>query len=171
MSGVGHESDFTIADLASDRRAPTHSDAAEMAVPDQAELRASIATRRDRMARLAEDRLTRARQALAAQAQQLERASPQNRINSARQRVDELLSRAQTRLQHELALRQERLAGLRARLESLSPMATLDRGYALVRHQETGRLVSRVGQVHAGDELEVRVSDGEFEVMVECLYP
>jgi len=167
ISGVGHETDFTLADFAADLRAPTPSAAAEMAVPDQEELRAIIAARCDRMARLAEDRLARARQALDAQAQRLERASPRNRINSARQRVDELLSRAQTRLRHELALRQERLGGLRARLESLSPLATLERGYALVRHRETGRLITRVGQVCRGDELGVRVSDGEFGVRVE----
>ena len=101
------------------------------------------------------------------QAQRLERASPRNRINSAHQRVDELLSRAQTRLRQELALRGERLGGLRARLESLSPLATLERGYALVRHRETGRLITQVGQVRAGDELGGRVSDGEFEAKVE----
>jgi len=167
ISGVGHETDFTIADFAADVRAPTPSAAAEMAVPDQEELRAVMATRRAHMARLAEDKLAHARQALAAQTQRLDRASPRNRINSARQRVDDLLSRAQTRLRHRLVLRQERLGGLQARLESLSPLATLDRGYALVRHWETGRLITRVGQVRTGDELGVRVSDGEFEVKVE----
>ena len=167
ISGVGHETDFTIADFAADVRAPTPSAAAEIAVPDRAELRAIIATCRARMAQLVEARLTRARQTLEAQAQQLDRASPRNRINSARQRVDELVSRSRTRLRHRLALRQERLGGLRARLESLSPLATLDRGYALVHHRETGRLISRVGQVCTGDELGVRVSDGEFEARVE----
>jgi len=167
ISGVGHETDFTIADFAADVRAPTPSAAAELAVPDQAELRAIIAARHTRMGQLMRDRLTHARRALEAQVQQLERASPRNRINSTRQRVDELLSQAHTRLRHYLALRRERLEGLRARLESLSPLATLDRGYALVRHQETGRLISRVGQVQAGDALGVRVSDGEFAVRVE----
>ena len=167
ISGVGHETDFTIADFAADVRAPTPSAAAELAVPDQAELRAIIAARRTRMGQLMRDRLTHARRALEAQVQQLEHASPRNRINSTRQRVDELLSQAHTRLRHYLALRRERLEGLRARLESLSPLATLDRGYALVRHQETGRLISRVGQVQAGDALGVRVSDGEFAVRVE----
>lgn len=167
ISGVGHETDFTIADFTADVRAPTPSAAAEMAVPDQVELRAIIANRHDHMTQLMGDKLTRARRELEAQAQRLDRASPGNRINSARQGVDELLNHAQMRLRHRLALWQERLGGLRARLESLSPLATLDRGYALVRHRETGQLITRVGQVRAGDELGVQVSDGEFEVRVE----
>jgi len=167
ISGVGHETDFTIADFAADLRAPTPSAAAEMAVPDQEELRSIIAAHRARMARLMEDRVIRPREALEVQVQRLDRASPQNRINSARQAVDELLIRVQTRLGHDLALQGERLGGLRARLESLSPLATLNRGYALVRHRETAQLVTRVGQVRAGDGLEVRVSDGEFGVRVD----
>jgi exodeoxyribonuclease VII large subunit len=167
ISGVGHETDFTIADFAADLRASTPSAAAEMAVPDQEELRTTIAVGQARLIRLLEDRLTHAREALETQEQRLDRASPRNRINSARQGVDELLIRAQTRLGHELALKGERLGGLRSRLESLSPLATLGRGYALVRHRETGQLVTRVAQVRTGDELGVRVSDEEFGVRVE----
>jgi exodeoxyribonuclease VII large subunit len=167
ISGVGHETDFTIADFAADLRAPTPSAAAEMAVPDQEELWTAIAACRAHMTRLLEDKLTRAHGTLEAHAQRLDRASPRNRIDSARQGVDELLIRAQTRLRHVLALQGERLGGLRARLESLSPLATLDRGYALVRQRETGQLVTRVEQARTGDELGVRVSDGEFGVRVE----
>lgn len=167
ISGVGHETDFTIADFAADLRAPTPSAAAEMAVPDQEELRAAITAYQAHMIRLLEDTLARGRGILELQAQRLDRASPRSRINSARQGVDELLVRAQMRLQHNLALQRERFGGLRARLESLSPLATLDRGYALVHYQETGQLVTRVAQVRTGDELAVRVSDGEFGVRAD----
>ncbi|MEA3344640.1 MAG: exodeoxyribonuclease VII large subunit [Chloroflexota bacterium] len=167
ISGVGHETDFTIADFAADVRAPTPSAAAEMAVPDQVELQATIAARRDQTARLTEDGLDRAQRALEAQTQRLEHASPRSQINSARQRVDELLSRSQTTLRHRMELRRERLKGLQSRIGSLNPLATLDRGYALVRHRRTGEIVGQVGQVHTGDKLGVRVSDGEFGVMVE----
>jgi exodeoxyribonuclease VII large subunit len=167
ISGVGHETDFTIADFAADLRASTPSAAAEMAVPDQEELRTTIAVGQARLIRLLEDRLTHAGEALETQERRLDRASPRNRINSARQGVDELLIRAQTRLGHELALKGERLGGLQARLETLSPLATLGRGYALVRHRETGQLVTRVAQVRTRDKLGVRVSDEEFGVRVE----
>ena len=167
VSGVGHETDFTIADFAADVRAPTPSTAAEMVVPDQEELQAIMAAHSSRLAQLMQGRLTLFRRELEAQAQRLERASPLSRINSARQGVDELLGRAQTRLRHRLALRRERLRGVEARLESLSPVATLHRGYALVRHRDTAQLVVQVEQVRPGDQLGVRVSDGEFEAKVE----
>jgi len=167
ISGVGHETDFTIADFAADLRAPTPSAAAEMAVPDQEELRAAIDMYCTRMARVVKGRLADAQRTLEALIQRLDRASPQNRINSTRQRVDELLAQAEIQVRHRLALRRERLEGVSARLEGLSPLATLARGYALVRHWETGRLVTRVGQVCIGDELGVQVSDGEFEVRVK----
>lgn len=167
VSGVGHETDFTIADFAADVRAPTPSAAAEMVVPDQEELQAIMAAHSSRLAQLMQGRLALFRRELEAQAQRLERASPLSRINSARQGVDELLGRAQTRLRHRLALRRERLRGVEARLESLSPVATLHRGYALVRHRDTAQLVVQVEQVRPGDQLGVRVSDGEFEAKVE----
>ena len=167
ISGVGHETDFTIADFAADVRAPTPSAAAEMVVPDQEELRAIMAAHRSYLTQQVQEKLARFRQELEAQAQRLARASPLNRINSSRQGVDELLGRAQTRVRHQLALWRERLGGVGARLESLSPLATLDRGYALVRQRETGQLVVRVEQVRPGDELGVRVSDGEFEAKAE----
>lgn len=162
ISGVGHETDYTIADFAADLRAPTPSAAAELAVPDQWELRTTIAARRHRLVRLLEEMLTRDRAELEAQTQRLGRVSPRNRIDSARQEVDELLMRAKTCLRHGMALRGERLEGLGARLQSLSPLATLGRGYALVRDRETDQVITRVAQVRAGDELKVRVSDGEF---------
>jgi exodeoxyribonuclease VII large subunit len=167
ISGVGHETDFTIADFAADLRAPTPSAAAEMAVPDRAELEVTIAAYRAHMARLMADRLAYARQSLAARSERLDRAAPWNRISAARQEVDELLGRAQMRLGYQIALRRERLEGLRARLEGLSPQATLERGYALVRDRRTGRLVTRVGQVRGGDGLAVRVRDGEFGATVD----
>ena len=167
ISGVGHETDFTIADFAADVRAPTPSAAAEIAVPNQEELDAIIATYRTRMARTVEDELIRTRQILEILSQRLDRASPRNRIDSARQYVDELLGRVQIQLRHHLMVRQERLGGLQSQLDSLSPQATLVRGYALVRHRKTGHIISHIGQVCTGDELGVQVSDGEFDVRVE----
>jgi exodeoxyribonuclease VII large subunit len=167
ITGVGHETDFTIADFAADVRAPTPSAAAEMAVPDRAELLAAIAGCRDQMTRLVEDRLARQRQGLRTQAERLNRAAPLNRIRSARQAVDELLDRAQTGLAHRIELRRERMVGLEARLAGLSPQSTLERGYALVLHRATGRPVTQAAQVNRGDGLAVRVRDGEFGATVD----
>lgn len=162
VSGVGHETDFTIADFVADLRAPTPSAAAELAVPDQAELRQRIGAWKERLVRHTSQRLGLLRETLSQQRASLRRASPRARVDAHRQRVDELGQRATRTLSHTLTLRRSRLAGLGARLEALSPQGTLARGYAIVRRADSGTVVRSVAQVSAGDALAVRVSDGEF---------
>lgn len=166
ISGVGHEIDFTVADFAADVRAPTPSAAAELAVPDRAELQAALRGQRMRLTGTLQGRLAERRQSLDYLAQALRRNSPRGRIESLRQRVDELSQVGGARLGHLLALRREQLNGLVGRLATLSPLATLDRGYAIVRHGETERVVTSVGQVTTGAPIAVRVRDGEFDATV-----
>jgi exodeoxyribonuclease VII large subunit len=90
--------------------------------------------------------------------------SPARRIQSERQRLDELAHRGDVALAHRLELSTTRLTGLAQRLESLSPLAVLSRGYAVVTRQKDGRLVHSTKQVRAGDALNVRVADGSFGV-------
>jgi exodeoxyribonuclease VII large subunit len=80
-----------------------------------------------------------------------------------RQRIDDLIGRAERTIRHELSLRRERLDGLRGRLTGMSPMGTLERGYAIVRSAETGTVVRSVEHVAKGDRLSVRVADGAFD--------
>lgn len=162
VSGVGHETDFTIADLVADLRAPTPSAAAELSVPDQAELRQRMAAWSRRLGQNLERRLHQARQALEQQQRALQRLSPQASVASYRQQVDDLTRRTARALTHNLALRRSALAGVQARLAALSPLATLERGYAIVRRADSGAVVRRVAQVQAGDALAIRVHDGEF---------
>lgn len=162
VTGIGHETDITIADFAADLRAPTPTAAAELATPDQAELRQRLAAWQDRVERRVRLRLVEAGRALDRQAHSLERASPQARIDARRQQADELAQRATRSLGHALELLRAGLSGLQARLEVLSPLATLERGYAIVRHEASGAVVARVAQVRTGDALAVRVRDGEF---------
>ena len=165
ISGVGHETDFTIADFVADRRAPTPSVAAELAVPDQRDLWQVILTSAARMEGAMGQRLDQARQALDQRQRELQRLSPQTKLDAHRQHVDDLTHRANRTLTSTLALRRSRLEGLRARLGSLSPLATLERGYAVVRLQDTEIVVRSVDQVTSGDELWIRVQDGEFEAV------
>jgi exodeoxyribonuclease VII large subunit len=165
ISGVGHETDFTIADFVADMRAPTPSVAAELAVPDQADLRQLVEGGVFRLERLMEQRLGQARQALEQQQRALHRLSPQTYVDAHRQQVDDRTHRAARALTTELALCRSRLAGLRARLAALSPLATLERGYAVVRLLDSGVMVRSVDQVTGGDALAVRVQDGEFEAV------
>ncbi|MBN1137020.1 MAG: exodeoxyribonuclease VII large subunit [Anaerolineae bacterium] len=162
VCGVGHETDFTIADFVADVRAPTPSAAAELAVPDQAELRQRVKMRARQMAQALQRRLSLARQAADQQRRALQRLSPQARIDARRQQVDDLSQRAGRSLEHALALHRSQLAGLQARLAALSPLAVLERGYAIVRQQDSGAIVRQVEQVSPGDRLSIRVQDGEF---------
>ncbi|MFN2227040.1 MAG: exodeoxyribonuclease VII large subunit [Anaerolineae bacterium] len=170
ITGVGHETDFTIADFVADLRAPTPSVAAEMAVPDQAELRQRVADRAAQLRGGLAQQLGQARRDLGEQQRALQRLSPQGRIDGDRQRVDEAVHRAERALVHRLALHRAALDGAGARLLALSPLATLERGYAIVRRRgpdgSEGLIVRRVDQVRAGDGLVVQVQDGEFGAVV-----
>jgi exodeoxyribonuclease VII large subunit len=162
VCGVGHETDFTIADFVADVRAPTPSAAAELAVPDRRELQAMIRLRERRLARLMRGRLEGWRLRLESLERALSRLSPQARIEGYRQRVDELTRAALAHLSHHLDLRRERLRGYASQLQSLSPLTTLQRGYSITTHLGTGQIVKRVTQVAPGDPIEVQVSDGSF---------
>ena len=82
--------------------------------------------------------------------------------SSHRQQVDDLVRQGTRAMIQGLALRRAALTGLRSRLVALGPLATLERGYAIVRRDETGEIVRRVSQVQVGDTLSIRVQDGEF---------
>jgi exodeoxyribonuclease VII large subunit len=162
VCGVGHEVDITLADLAADQRAPTPSAAAELAVPNRKDLGQQVHVWARRLVRLIGQRLEQEQQQAHQQARLLEQFSPQARIASYRQQVDDLLRRGGQSLAHGLALRGSRLEGLTARLEALSPHSTLGRGYAIVRQSDSGSVVRSVDQVRVGDPLRVQVRDGEF---------
>ena len=163
ICGVGHETDFTLADFAADVRAPTPSAAAELVAPDCADLRALVAGMALTLQTTLRSTLEEQRWRLAGQARALKHLSPAAQLAQARQRLDDLLGRAQVGLNHSLALRRECLSGLAGQLAGVSPLGTLERGYAIVRHRRTGAVVRSVAQVAGGDVLGVRVADGEFE--------
>jgi exodeoxyribonuclease VII large subunit len=167
VAGVGHEIDTTIAGLVADVRAPTPSAAAEVAVPDRAQVRARVDGLGAALEEGVRRRVQEAHRQLETRVQSLHRLSPQGRIGRGRQAADILAHRAYVAVRHYLALLRERTAGLSHRLEGLDPLAVLDRGYAIV-HDREGRLVSKVAQVSSGDPIEVRVSDGEFSARVEA---
>ena len=167
VCGVGHETDFTIADFVADLRAPTPSAAAELVTPDQDELARHLRLVVAQLLSAAGEAIAERRRLLAGEVRALRRLSPQTWIDQRRQRVDDLSHVAQTDIAHQLSLGRERLSGLSSRLSALNPEATLARGYAIIRHKGDTRVVSRVGQVSPGDRLSVRVSDGEFKSVVQ----
>jgi len=162
ICGVGHETDFSLADFAADKRAPTPSAAAELAVPDQTDVRERVADWTATLRSTLEDAIEVRRWRLTDRVRALKHLSPSNQLLQARQRIDDLIGRAEKALGHQIGLRRERLDGLLGRLAGLSPEGTLKRGYAIVIHRETDTVVRSVAQVASGDRLDVRVADGEF---------
>jgi exodeoxyribonuclease VII large subunit len=163
ICGVGHETDFTLCDFAADLRAPTPTAAAELATQiTMIDLRGALQNYKTRMLSATLNLLAEQKTALSSLVSQLRYISPDRRIQSERQRVDELARRAHSSLYHHIQLQSTHVKGMQRRLEALNPNAVLGRGYAVVTRKDNGSVVSRVAQ--ASDEMKVRVSDGEFEV-------
>jgi exodeoxyribonuclease VII large subunit len=161
ITGVGHETDFTIADFTADLRAPTPTAAAELATPNRDDLLASLADQTEQLERIILAVLSNQRWGLSGLQNRLQLCSPQTRLRTDQQRLDELARRSTLGVQHSLQLRRAKLAGLGQRLGALNPLAVLGRGYAVVSHPD-GQVVRSVRQVQPGDELHIRVSDGQF---------
>jgi exodeoxyribonuclease VII large subunit len=167
VSGVGHETDFTLCDFAADLRAPTPTAAAELATPITIDdLSAYLQGMKTRLVDSVLSLLAAHQNGLAASAARLRFVSPLRRIQTDRQRLDDFARRGLSALRHRLALDESRLRGFERRLEALNPLAVLGRGYALVTRQADGKLVSHVGQANPGDGIQIHVSDGVFDAVV-----
>ncbi len=165
ITGVGHETDFTIADFVADVRAATPTAAAVRATVDSAELAVALRS----LLRSAEAEMDRQlgshRDAVEELRRRLVRQSPTAQMAGDRQRVDELMRRAGLATGHRLATWRHLVAAQRTHLAALHPAEVLRRGYALVTDQE-GTAVSSVQRAVPGKRLRVRVSDGAFGVRV-----
>ena len=166
ISGVGHETDFTIADFVSDLRAPTPTAAAELATPNRADLLASLEDWLSRSERALDAWLNNTRWTLSHAENRLHLYSPQTRIRSDRQRLDELERRAGSAIQHQLTLQSREISGIQQRLAALNPQAVLARGYAVITLSD-GHTLRSVKQAQSGMPLQVRVTDGSFTARVE----
>jgi exodeoxyribonuclease VII large subunit len=170
ISGVGHETDFTIADFVSDLRAPTPTAAAELATPNRPDLLESLDELMERASRAMQSVLNEQSWEVKRLENSLILNSPLGRVRSDRQRLDEWARRGAAAMAYWLQLQRARQSGLEQRLDSLNPNAVLRRGYAVVT-QENGSVVHSTRQVAQGDELKVRVQDGQFGVRVQLPPP
>lgn len=171
VSGIGHETDFVIADFVADRRAPTPSAAAEIATPDQGDLLLDVQNARNALTGAFRELLGGERRALEQRQADLHRFSPHTQVVNARQRVDDLLRRSLAAVRHDLALRRAGIGGLTQTLAAVGPPAVLARGYAVVTKASDGIVVRRVNQVSSGDLIDVRVGDGSFAAEVGSSKP
>jgi exodeoxyribonuclease VII large subunit len=165
ITGIGHETDFTIADFVADLRAPTPTGAATLATPDGRELSATVTALMVRVERQLSGRVADERVQVEGLAMRLRRAAPASRLATSRQRVDDLSRRGALAITSILRQQRARLRGEGLRLTALDPSRVLARGYALVTKAD-GAVVHSVLQVMPGDALRVRVGDGAFGVNV-----
>lgn len=165
ISGVGHETDFTIADFVADLRAPTPSAAAELAVPDLSSIGPVLAQFQAVLAANAQAAVDSRRAALRGRVQFLGLLSPHRLIESDRQRIDVLMGRLGRGARRHLDRQGARLAIARTGLLAVSPQATLARGFAIVRDAD-GRLIRSVTQTQAGAAISIQVQDGVFDARV-----
>ena len=161
ISGVGHETDFTIADFVADLRAPTPTVAATAAVPDMRELRIALAGLFSVAQNEIGARLDAARSGTQTLAARLERLSPQRGIAEDRQRLDDLQRRATLAMANRLATWHERVRSRQQYLDGIHPANVLARGYSIVT-RAGDEVVSSTEQVSPGERIHVRVSDGTF---------
>jgi exodeoxyribonuclease VII large subunit len=168
ISGVGHESDVTLADFAADVRAPTPSAAAELAVPDGTQLPAILGRLRDRASSAMAARVGERRRLVAAEARALNANAPD--LAAARQRVADLIDRGHRALVTRTDRQRAALAAVRDALRTLGPHATLDRGYAIARLAD-GSIVRDATQTQPGEHLDVMVSRGSLGATVQSVNP
>ena len=160
VSAVGHETDFTIADMVADSRAPTPSAAAELVVPDSEEMVERILFYRRNLFQQVSGNLAARNQELNQTVYRMQRQAPD--VSSWRQKIDDLSNAYGRALESYLVMRRERIKALESRLASLSPNSVLARGYAVVQRQYDSELVTSVSQVASGDDLQISVKDGSF---------
>ncbi|MER5770707.1 exodeoxyribonuclease VII large subunit [Streptomyces sp. NPDC001985] len=165
VSAIGHEPDSPLLDLVADLRASTPTDAAKKVVPDVGEELERVRLLRDRALRTVQGLLEREERGLAHALGRPSMEHPHRMVEQREAETDALVARSRRVLGHLLDRAVSELAHTRARVLSLSPAATLERGYAVLQ-REDGAVVRSPDEVAAGDALRARVSAGEFAVRV-----
>lgn len=166
ISAVGHETDFTIADFVSDRRAPTPSAAAEIAVPDYREVLYAIDGMLDRMMNVVLADIERKKETLVEKERSFSLLGPQKRIEQYFSALQMLENGMNTAVLHSFSRFCGDVALLASRLENVSPLKTLERGFAFACNAN-GESIKSVSSVTAGEKISVRIFDGELKCTVD----
>ncbi|WP_405612894.1 exodeoxyribonuclease VII large subunit [Streptomyces sp. NBC_01508] len=165
VSAIGHEPDSPLLDLVADVRASTPTDAAKKAVPDVGEELDRVRALRDRALRTVRGLLDREERGLAHALARPVMERPHRMVDERESEIDALVDRSRRVLRHLLDRADSELSHTRARVVSLSPAATLERGYAVLQRPD-GAVVRSSAEVSADQELRARVAEGEFTVRV-----
>ena len=164
ISAVGHETDYTICDFVADLRAPTPSAAAELAVPDKLELKSELISYKQHILNLTKNKLDRERSKLLAIEKSGALRDPVTKLNENRRELLYLSERITNLTVSAVDSNKMKYAALAGKLNALSPLGVISRGYALAESE--GKVVTRVKDVEVNDEISVRLSDGMLKAKV-----
>ncbi|QLC49317.1 exodeoxyribonuclease VII large subunit [Methanolobus zinderi] len=167
ISAVGHETDYTIADFTADLRAPTPSAAAELAVPDSMDLKRHVLSLSQRMEQAAIRSVSDYSDRLDYLCSRIEPEKLNDFLRQNSQRVDELTLRMGRLSERIIESKQNQLCGLAGRLNAVSPLKTLERGYGIAIRTEDNKVIRSREDVSEGDDIGVIVSDGKIRCKVE----
>lgn len=168
ISGVGHETDFTIADFVADLRAPTPTAAAELASPiSTADLANDLQFLRNQMVDCVELDLREKNRSLQTFSHRLSRLSPTAYIANQAQRLDEANFRLERSITSWISTQKLHLSSFQKHLFSLNPIAVLQRGYAIVTSETDAKVISSVSQVKFNDRLNIHFKDGNIKASVQ----
>ena len=166
ISGVGHETDFTLTDFVADLRAPTPTAAAEVATPDRIELLGIITETINRHTNLMSEKISDLRWDLGQLQKDLESLSPAHQVDTYRQRLDEIVNRLGRSIQSSLERRSLQLENYTQSLRGLNPDAVLKRGYAIVTRKEDGAVIKNVNNVKPDETIHIKVSIGAMDARI-----
>jgi exodeoxyribonuclease VII large subunit len=169
VSGVGHEVDFTIADFVADARAPTPSGAAQLVTQDVRAWLQRLAQFDGRLVSLWRRREGDALQSLRVLQERLQRAHPGTQLAQHAQRLDELEQRRQRAWDRLLLHARSRLEGVMRALHTVSPLATLERGFAIVQRDGSAHAVTDVAELHIGERIQARLAHGSLHAEILSL--
>ncbi len=168
ISAVGHEPDVTISDFVADLRAATPSNAAELAVPDQSELRRKLHSMEDAMAQRVGRQVKLSRQRLESCAKSRVLQSPVAYVQDRRMLLDYLTKRLSAGTQHTISKSRQRFGTLAAGLDAMSPLKVLGRGYSMTLN-ENNSIVRSTKELAPGTRITLRLSDGSAKAVVDSV--
>lgn len=168
ISAVGHEVDFSITDMAADLRAPTPSAAAELAVPDICQLAEMTDNLISRAGKAAQNCIGRKTSAYAETSARLAAQSPENRLKLMEEKLGSLIKRADTAVNRRINDKEADIREIAGRLDSLSPLKVMARGYSLVYSGE--KLVHDSADISKGQRVEIRFHDGGAEAEIQKIW-
>lgn len=162
VSAVGHEIDYTISDFVADLRAPTPSAAAELVVPEKSQLQGEIENLNLRLTTSLKTRIEKTKREVQALSKSLSPSKMRDSINQNRQQIDSLLSRLILSINHLIESKTQHWAIFSDRLNALSPLRVLERGYSICLLGGSKQIVKDAEQIKLGDEVDLKLFQGEL---------